>query len=252
MNRALPGCCRLYDVVGRVRTHDGITFVPALIDCEYSDEISFKLHRHQGNPSPPLLAHLMKFEAWDVLWVRARLAALFGFAPLSCASDLRTYFLEVPFVALHPRRRAQVFVLTNDEEHQAGLRFYRKQTRESHIAEVADSFWDLMLAQPEDFQPFDDFLIESTGDAIQYVHVGLDRNGFFRDSGGSISDSRNNVDLDRCDPHHGFGLSYLRDCDDCDGTGEEFSWPGAEACETCRGTGRVSWHNEVPPWIVRR
>lgn len=224
----------LLDVIGRPARHGGFLFVAVLLEG---------LLGNRGHHLETCLEQrgLDAFqEDRETLWVRARIGRIFGIAPPSplgkrCLLDAA--FLAVrtarsgPFLEVHP------FVCTDSDgeepidyewfDTRVGLVFGPTEPpRRALRSRIADAFWNLLLANPDDLATFGDYY-----DSYDAGYcVGCDGRNLFCD------------DLDHTDGEEpdlspdGFGFNGRWPCPDCDGEGVEFLADLIEQpCETCRG-----------------
>lgn len=179
---------------------------------------------------------------YSALWVRARLPAVFGYAPTVGGDMLRQSFLAQGFLAVEGARsradlRTSPFVCT-DEADGPELLFPGSLPLEIREA-VSGEFWSLLLSDPFDLRPFrGHFYDDYDHDCDGPLEAGLDRAGFYVESVGNWDSEDGRVVYDG---HFGYPIRETRPCEECGGTGEESFCPAGAVCEICQGTGEVSW-----------
>lgn len=238
-----------FDVAGTPRRSTSLLFVPALLDL-IPPTVA------ESWPSEKLAEQITaKRELWDRLnpdpdhflfhphWARARLAAVFGWAP-PATSEGRPSLLEVGFLAVTDEGdslRAEPLVLS-DREYDLQLVFgAASESNRRNL--IADEFWNLMLADPFDLVSFRTRYAAMTDLDLGDQVAGLDRGGFFDESIHSGADEDESDD--RYDPHV-VGLAAMSwACPECGGSGEESFFPAGGMCDRCGGSGVDAWSE---PW----
>jgi len=165
---------RLRRIIGRAVRHEDFAFVGALAELDNEPEIDWH-KRCELTPDYPLAAFTPddvpeSLAACDVsgygflqdaMWVRARIPAVFDFAPVSVVEFACKYaLLEQAFVACEPSGTsgdwdAYPFVCL-EYNLCAGLRFSPEGPPAELRERIAHAFWGLLLQNPDDLHPFRD------------------------------------------------------------------------------------------------
>ncbi|OUL32141.1 hypothetical protein [Nostoc sp. 106C] len=163
----------LWRVLGQPVQHNGFIFVPVLGELYNGIAIRpyrreeeapmFPLTDYLGNQVPKLVKSCRTdfTELVDAVWVRARIPAIFGFTPLSLPfPDYKYALIEQMFVAceqcsVNGDWLAYPFIC-EDYDLRVGLRFSPDPLFIETYERIAKAFWELLLLEPENVQPFCD------------------------------------------------------------------------------------------------
>ncbi len=237
----LPGTT-LIDIIGWPRFSAGFLFVPALLDFNEEttsdDELPWtddgwrdrelQQVRYRWDPGG--------LESFHPLWIRARVARVFGFSRAGAGNDAQDSLLELPFIAIARGRRPSLIeacpLICIEGLYGPALLFSSSQRGSSKRLAIAEAFWALLLAEPFDLLPFDDHYYAE----VEYDVMGTRKAGF---DGWTFYDE--DLNYSSHDGHLGFATGDYRRCPTCGGQGEEQFFASRERCDTCQGKGRVGW-----------
>ncbi|QEL20320.1 hypothetical protein [Limnoglobus roseus] len=250
----LPGVT-IVDVLDIRREHDGVIFVPALMDFDdratvYKIEVFDAATRDDPRfrAAQQYCGVTGDLYSFPSIWLRSRIMAEFRMRPLVPGDD-NGGLLQVPFLAavrdLFGRVEIHPFVC--DDVSLGGeprFEFSRSCTSPDMRSTVIAAFRSLLLASPISLVPFQEFAAWDADDYGGLAQVGIGNDGLAFEHG-----------LDEIDPEEPeFDLYEWfddmpgregHDCEACGGEGEENFCPVGEPCEICGGTGRLSWR---APW----
>jgi hypothetical protein len=142
----------LHDVYGRPARHAGLTIVPA--DVELHGTMfrpSFPLHELTADGLPRVLRGPVAGQ-FDVAWVRARLPVAFGRTPER--SEVEKTFLSQGFVAVPDGADEGLAFECSDYYGKTSLTFSEAEDDKGLKARVADSFWSILLSEPDALADF--------------------------------------------------------------------------------------------------
>lgn len=161
----------LWDVIGTPAAQDDLLFVPVLASLNDEGE-GTPLERSQAplqyhfshfldeNNLPDFVEIEDEYYAWvDAIWVRGRIPAIFGFAPLTLQQEDERYsLLEQTFVACEPVDEQENWIAwpftCADSCLETGLRFSPEGPDEETCQRIASAFWNLFLSEPQTLHPF--------------------------------------------------------------------------------------------------
>lgn len=162
MTRPSEIAATLWDTLGRPSSADGFTFVVALVELHGPTTRPVPLRGYV----PASWGHCSRCPSygWDiateVIWLRARLARLFGYTPIRVLPlmDIDPWLLDVGLVAVShgDNAAATPFVLRARSDWKAEVQF-SSETSDAERARIATAFSELLLAAPDDVQSFDDY-----------------------------------------------------------------------------------------------
>jgi hypothetical protein len=248
------------DVIDTSRRQDGIWFVPALFDFEDGEGLSRVDFFTRDVLADDRFRQVERRYSVDtdettfwLLWLRARLMAEFRVQPLIAGDTSRTSILDIGFVAVvfdssgpptyHP------FLCVDEVGDGAALLFLTRATPPLVQNQVASAFRSLLLNSALDLATFADYCVLDGDMDSYFVKLGLEADRRFFEMECVGSDYLGG-EPGWNDGHSGLPGYEARECDQCDGLGEEPFFPAGVVCETCAGSGRVSW---VDPWeVVKR
>jgi hypothetical protein len=142
----------LRNVYGRAANHGGFTIVPAdVVLTGKMFDSSFPLNELPGNRIPPVL-RVPVANGFDVAWVRARLPLAFGCTPEP--TELEKAFLAQGFVAVPDGAEVGIPFEASDYYGRTSLTFSESEVDEEMKARVADAFWSVLLADPDELDDF--------------------------------------------------------------------------------------------------
>jgi hypothetical protein len=243
----------LLDVFGKPIRIDRFLFVPCALEFPFSEPqywSSVCCDATLPAPAKHWWDDDVLIDWYDdatVFWTRGRMMALFDFQPVfSQTSWQRNCTFETAFLAIDmavPFLRATPFVVTDWDgepyDDYGGPDFvtrlaFSKTAGDVTRNAIAERFWSVLLQDTADVRPYSDFI--EIADRILRVTF---------DTSGAILDctTDDNVYFDEPpDNHNGYGYFPTRWCLDCEGHGEEYvQYPIRQTCETCGGSGVVSW-----------
>jgi hypothetical protein len=143
---------KLQSVFGKPATHAGFTFTPAKVELSgKSFTIGLDLADSIAGRPPAILARPLK-ENYDAAWVRARLPRVFDFTPEP--SDMEKSLLDVGFVAVAARSSVGTPFVCTDYYGRTGLTFSPDGPDADAKAEIAATFWSLLLSDPDNLEDF--------------------------------------------------------------------------------------------------
>lgn len=153
--------------LGEPAAHTGFTFQAAELKLtDGAGPLEFPLHDFAGQP-PPAVLRLAFEKQYDAAWVRARIPRVFGFTPQFVEVE-DSALMDVGFVAApEDRTKASAFVCA-DRHGRAGLYFARwRELVDRNAADarrVAQAFWSLLLARPDDLADFEQIVYHEPSD----------------------------------------------------------------------------------------
>ena len=153
-------------VVGSAARHGGTVFVPVWFSFDTEPRIrqkpSYPLSAFVADPPPTLAACRDEYgESMDAAWVRARIPAVFRFAPATLIRPECKYSLvDHAFVACSSVEGSNVweaipFVCVSDDL-KAMLIFSPDGSEDEVRQRIAAAFWGLLLSEPNDLHTFRD------------------------------------------------------------------------------------------------
>jgi hypothetical protein len=122
------------------------------LDGDDGPSISFPLREAVGERPAAILARAIA-ERYDAAWVRARIPQVFGFVP--DAADGEKSLLDIGFVAVKADSLVGTPFICSDHYGRTGILFSPAGPDQATQAEIAGSFWSLLLRDPEDLADFD-------------------------------------------------------------------------------------------------
>jgi hypothetical protein len=142
----------LQNIFGKPATHDGFTFVPAMVELDGNGfSTDFYLRDSAGEQPPTILAQPIE-KRFDAAWVRARLPCEFGFTPE--LSKVEKSLLDVGFVAVAMGSAVGYPFICIDHYGRTGLMFSPEGPDQNTQAKIAEAFWSLLLKAPNDVLDF--------------------------------------------------------------------------------------------------
>jgi hypothetical protein len=153
---------KLQNVYGRPAKHGGFTIVPAdpqLDGTMFSS--SFPLNELPSSRIPPVL-RVPVAQKYDVAWVRARLPMAFGCRPEPAQVE-KTFLLQ-GFVAVPDGVNEGVAFECLDYYGKTSLTFSEAERDDDLKTRVANAFWDILLAEPDELEDF----------WAEFYHIGAD------------------------------------------------------------------------------
>jgi len=143
----------LHNVIGRPARQAGWTIVPAEVELAGSSfSPSFPLAELPPDRIPPVLRRPVA-SGYDAAWVRARLPHAFGISPE--APDIEKTLLLAGFVAVAEGQSEALAFECSDYYGRTSLMFSDDETDETAKAQVAQAFWDILLAEPDELEDFE-------------------------------------------------------------------------------------------------
>jgi hypothetical protein len=170
----------LHNVVGKAATHDGFSFVPAMVDLNgHRFSFDFDLRDAVGERPPAILTRPIQ-EGYDAAWVRARLPRVFAFTPE--LSEVEKSVLHVGFVAVASGSTAGFPFVCTDYYGRTNLMFSPEGPDQDTQVKIAAAFWSLLLESPDDLEDFQ-AAVYHPGAGI-WMHFGCaDGEPYYRESG---------------------------------------------------------------------
>jgi len=162
----------LLDVVGRACWSSHFIFVPITADGYYSlaHPVPNLLSEHLNDQIPAWMdAFRGEWEVGYASWVRARLPAVFDFAPPGAPKSapknalMECAFASYPLSNSMHDSKAHLFSCTTYEDLEIGLAFFEPRPAIELEKLIASDFWDLLLREPT-----------ALSDFVEYVLLGAD------------------------------------------------------------------------------
>jgi|GEM_PF-6099544 len=232
----------LLDSFGRSVESPSFLFVACAIDFPLQTrvELPFPENIRETHPITSRVELDGEDYGWNpnIIWLRGRIGKLFGFhSPFSQGND---FPFQMGFVGIEkekPPFEIHSFAMlggTIDDYGGFMLDFdmrFAPAVSDAISESILSEFCSLLIAD-NDVVEYSDYLFDGYGDVDR---VSLTRNG-------AVTERLSETDPDDPDDHARFGYFPDRECLDCRGIGEEYiRYPIRQVCETCRGSGRVTW-----------
>lgn len=169
----------LSNVFGKAATHDGFSFVPAIVELD-GDSFSraFDLRDAVGPHPPASLARPIEHH-YDAAWVRARLPRVFAFTPQ--IAEMEKSLLDVGFVTVAEGSAVGFPFVCTDYYGRTGLMFSPEGPDQATQTKIAAAFWSLLLDSPDDLEDFEAAVFH-LGASI-WMHFGCaDGEPYYRES----------------------------------------------------------------------
>lgn len=143
----------LLDILGRPAKSGEFTFVPAMVELAGNGfSIDHQLSESIAE-SPPLILKRPLIDHFDAAWVRARLPQVFGFTPE--IPEVEKSLLDVGFAAVRQGELVGYPFVCTDHYGRTGLMFSEDGPDPSLQNDIAQAYWSLLLADPEDVADFE-------------------------------------------------------------------------------------------------
>jgi hypothetical protein len=231
----------LYDVVGSPGSSGDLLFIPARFDFNEGREgrAVYPLSDYHRSLDCDLDSCFegLDIDAWLGLWVRARIAAVFGVSFLGGWDFPHRRLLDVPLLSVTRTDSTRDLRVTPfvclDLGTGPALAFSSGHANMDLERHTAYSFWDLLLGNPFELHSFETQIWDEEGGWKQFGYAGQ---RFFAYD---LWDEE--ASEDTSDPVRGaYPAGEAVPCPDCDGSGEESFFPAGDVCETCQGSGKLA------------
>jgi len=152
-------------VLGRPASHAGFTFQAAKLKLSAAGALEFPLREYADAApgGPPVVLRLAFEKQYDAAWVRARLPRVFGFTP-EFVEEGESALLDVGFIASPSGGGEPAAFVCADLHGRAGLCFPAAAARGNGRRQVAQAFWALLLANPDDLADFEQMVYHEPSD----------------------------------------------------------------------------------------
>jgi len=238
----------LLDVFGRTVETPNFQFIPCAAEFPLGKH-GFKSADIDLAGCPRIMSCVVEDgESFDheeatFLWLRGRIAAIFGIQP-PFSQGLYDIF-QLAFAVVHTQNypvRLNMMAVTGGNIGDYGgceldFAFHFDAHVESNVRKLAIAeLLAELLRKPDDIKEYFDYV--SDGCDVTMIEFNRTAARFTLKSGSMISGDFD----DELDPHLGWGYFSTRECPDCNGLGEEYTiYPMRQTCEHCNGDGRVHW-----------